>query len=128
MNPKLVMIASAVFLGILGVASQFLPKEILNAFGSEVNFANQLYIQLAGALYLGFGMLNWMAKSNVIGGVYSRPVAVANLTHFAVGAITLTKVVFSQNNLIIYILTIVYVLFALAFTKIVFTHPVKQAN
>ena len=28
------------------------------------------------ALYLGFASLNWMAKDNLIGGIYSPPVAI----------------------------------------------------
>lgn len=126
LNTKFTMTASAVFLGLMGVASQFLPTEILNSLGAESSSAALLIVQLAGALYLAFAILNWMGKNNLIGGVYSRPVSVGNLTHFAIGAITLIKLLFNENNTALIILTIFYAAFALLFAKIVFTHPVKE--
>jgi hypothetical protein len=126
MSTKYIMIASAAFLGLLGAASQFLPAEILVYFNVEANTLNEMIIQLAGALYLGFAMLNWMGKSNIIGGVYSRPVSMGNFLHFLIGAITLANVLFAGNNgTAIIVITILYSLFALAFAKIVFFHPVK---
>ena len=120
------MTFSAAFLGLLGILSQFMPAEILTGLGSEVSSINKFVVQIAGSLYLGFAMLNWMGKNNLIGGVYSRPVSIGNLTHFAIGAITLIKLVFSESNTLLITLTIVYSLFALAFAKIVFSHPVKE--
>ena len=120
------MTTSAVFLGLLGVTLQFLPTEILSNLGVEVNSINKLVLQMLGALYLGFAMLNWMGKNNLIGGVYSRPVAIGNFTHFTIGAITLIKLVFTQGETIFIITGIFYTLFALAFFKIVFTHPIKE--
>jgi hypothetical protein len=34
-------------------------------------------------------MLNWMARANRIGGIYSRPVAMGNFLHFTMGALVL---------------------------------------
>lgn len=126
MNTKILMTASAIFLGLLGALSLFLPSEILTFLRSEVGLINKLIVQITGALYLGFAMLNWMAKENLIGGIYSRPVSVGNLTHFAIGAITLIKLLFTYNNTVLIILTIAYSLFALGFAKVVLTHPVKE--
>ena len=129
MSTKYIMIASAAFLGLLGAASQFLPTEILTYFNADTNALNEMIIQLAGALYLGFAMLNWMGKSNIIGGIYSRPVSLGNFMHFLVGAITLINFLFAGNNgTVIIIITILYSLFAIAFAKIVFFHPVKPAG
>jgi len=49
-------------------------------------------VQIAGALYFGFAILNWTAKGTLLGGIYGRPIVLANFTHFAIGAITLLKV------------------------------------
>lgn len=46
---------------------------------------------LLGAAYLGLAVLNWMAREKLIGGIYSRPVAVGNFTHFLAAAIVLAK-------------------------------------
>ena len=36
-------------------------------------------------------MTNWMVKGSRVGGIYNRPIAIGNLVHFAVGAITLDR-------------------------------------
>jgi len=121
------MIISAFFVGLFGIASQFLPSEILVTLNTEPTTINKLILQLAGSLYIGFAILNWMAKDNVIGGVYSRPVAIGNLTHFTIGAITLIKLLITgQAETTIIILSILYLIFAMMFAKITFTHPVKE--
>ena len=89
------MRASAVFLGVLGAAATFLPQEILVYGGTRPTGASVLLVQIAGALYLGFAMLNWMAQGNIIGGIYSRPVAIGNLAHFTIGCLSLLKFVFA---------------------------------
>ena len=77
------------------------------------------------ALYLGFGILNWMAKGTLIGGIYNRPIAIGNLMHFGVGAIALVKI--SSNiqihSEIIISLSAVYVIFALLFAYVFRTNP-----
>ena len=77
------------------------------------------------ALYLGFGILNWMAKGTLIGGIYNRPIAIGNLMHFGVGAIALVKI--SSNiqihSEIIISLSAVYVIFTLLFAYVFRTNP-----
>ena len=86
-------------------------------------------MQLLGAMYLGFGMMNWMAKGSIIGGIYNKPLVIGNLMHFAIGAITLLKVAFSLNESkeVLIPLTIIYTLFALGFMA-VFTKTPKAVN
>ena len=76
---------------------------------------------------MGFGILNWMAKGTLIGGIYNRPIAIGNLMHFGVGAIALVKVVsnIQIHSVIIISLTIVYVIFAILFAYVFRTNPTK---
>ena len=69
--------------------------------------------------------MNWMAKDSIIGGIYNKPIAIGNLMHFGVGAITLLKVVFGmQDHLAVIIsLTIVYSILALSFTYVFMNNP-----
>jgi hypothetical protein len=71
-------------------------------------------------------MVNWTAKGNLIGGIYGRPIAIGNLTHFVMGALVLIKNYFSSNGVIILIAAIVYMLYAVLFSVVFFTHPLKQ--
>ena len=130
MNTKILMSVSAIFLGIIGLSLSFLPKEILDYLLLESNPFTGLIMQLLGALYLGFGMMNWMGKGSIIGGIYNKPMVIGNFMHFGVGAITLLKIVFNTqaNKEIVIALTIFYSIFAIAFAYIFMKNPNKVAN
>ncbi|RAJ08941.1 hypothetical protein [Arenibacter echinorum] len=86
-----------------------------------------LLLQLLGALYLGLGIMNWMAKGTLIGGIYNRPMAIGNFMHFGVWAITLVKIVFGikVHTEIIISLTVIYTILALCFEYVFLTNPIK---
>src|SRR6201985_830012 len=88
---KLIMTLSAVFLAVIGISLTFLPAEIGGITGIAPDKTFTVILQLLGALYFSFAMLNWMAKGTLIGGIYGKPVSIANLTHFVIGALALTK-------------------------------------
>lgn len=126
------MTGSAAGLAIIGVALSFLPLEAAAYLGVEASPSTQLLFQLLGALYFAFAMLNWMAKDSAIGGIYNRPIAIANFAHFLMGALTLVKGIskVSGSSTVIIILTVFYVLMAVLFGLIFFRNPaaVKRAT
>ncbi len=118
------MIFTVLFLAVSGVSFQFFPDEILRYFGVESSRIFSVFIQLIGALYLGFAMMNWMAKSLVIGGIYARPLSMGNLVHFAIGAIALIKCCISgPTSWFVWAAGAIYSLFAIVFAVVMFTHP-----
>lgn len=127
MNTKIVMTSSALFYGVIGIIFSFLPNEIAGYLNVESNIITILFLKIMSALYLGFGILNWMARGTLIGGIYNKPIAFGNLMHFCVGAITLVKVVSNiKTHLeIVILLTLVYVIFAILFVYIFRTNPTK---
>lgn len=122
MNTKILMISSSIFLASIGILLSFLPNEIIFSLGLTT-----VSLQLMGALYLGFAMINWMAKGAPIGGIYNKPIAIGNLMHFGVGAIALVKIVsnMQEHSEIIIPLTVVYVIFASLFAYVFRTNPIK---
>lgn len=127
MNTKILMITSALFMAVLGAAVSFFPQEIVAHFGGNPDGFGTLVIQCTGALYFGFAMLNWMARSNLIGGIYSRPVTAGNLLHFLMGAIVLLKAAFSgRTGLSILVGAAAYSIFAGAFGLVVFGDPIQE--
>jgi hypothetical protein len=130
MNTKHLMTASAVILGIAGVLLTFMSEEILSSIGLEVTKPLQLLVQILGALYFGFGILNWMTKSGLIGGIYNRPIAVANFTHFFIAGLALIKGLMSSPDfpIVIWICGMVYCVFAVLFGITLFRHPVSDKN
>ncbi|HYF67435.1 MAG TPA: hypothetical protein VD884_04830 [Ohtaekwangia sp.] len=99
MNTKLIMTLSAVTLGAAGISLTFLPEIVLGFLNIPRNNLPLFLIQILGAFYFAFGMLNWMTKANLIGGIYNRPVAVANLSHFLIAGLALVKGLFSNPDL-----------------------------
>jgi hypothetical protein len=129
MNTKFLMISSALLMGIAGVLLEFVPHQVLTFFDSQPTGLNPLLLQLTGALYLGFAMMNWMAKNVLIGGIYARPLAMGNFVHFMVGALALLKYGFSASpTATVWILAVIYSLLAILFGIVFFTHPLKTPN
>jgi hypothetical protein len=130
MNTKLMMSLSAVTLAVIGLGLTFFPNEIAVQFGVNTTKGFKVILQLLGALYYSFAMLNWMAKGSIIGGIYNRPIAIANLTHFMIGGLALTKALMSTQGLpyIIWVLEGIYILFALVFALMFFRDPIGDKN
>ena len=118
------MRASVVFLGALGASATFLPQEILVRAGTPPIGFSVVLVQISGALYLGFAMLNWMAQGNLIGGIYGRPVAIGNLAHFTIAALVLLKSILAgQRAPEVIVGAAAYTVFAILFAIIAFGHP-----
>lgn len=123
MNTKLLLSASAVVLGVAGIAASFLPQELLRAADVESTALLPVFIQLLGALWFAFAMVNWTARGSLIGGIYNRAVAIGNLTHFVIGSFALVKGAMATQDSRLWILTIVYAIFAIAFALLFFSSP-----
>ncbi len=127
MNTKLLMSVSAVTLGAAGIMFSFLPEEIASYM--SMNEASAILLQVLGALYFGFAMINWTAKANLIGGIYSRPVALGNLAHFMIAALALAKYAFnSTGHSYFWVAAFAYAVFAILFGYVFFTTPALQGK
>jgi hypothetical protein len=126
MNTKLLMTSCAVSLAVIGLGLTFLASEIADYFLPGSTVILQLFIQILGAMYFAFAMLNWMAKDSVIGGIYNRPIAIANFAHFLIGAPALVKSLLKHPELpqSLWIVAGLYIIFALLFGKLFITSPV----
>jgi hypothetical protein len=122
------MTTSAITLGVIGLVFTFIPDEVLRHFNWDGNKIILFQMQIQGALYFAFGMLNWVTKSSLIGGIYNRPVAIANLSHFMIAGLAITKGLVSYPNLPLpmYLIGIYYAVFAMLFGIILFRNPINQ--
>lgn len=128
LNTKTLMIAAALYLGIVGFLLTFLPQEIAKFFEAEANQTFVLTMQIVGSLYLGFAMMNWMAKNSMIGGIYSRPLVFGNFLHFLVSAFALIKMIGKYSGdqfVVIGTISILYSIFAICFGYLLRTNPTK---
>lgn len=128
MHTKTLMTLSALLMAVAGLAASFAPAEILAYLDAWSEVVEVTLVQVLGALYLGFAALNWTARGNLIGGLYSRPVALANFMHTGVVAVTLGKLALANPNLDMVIATLVYGIFALWFAAVLFSRPQLNSN
>jgi len=127
MNARILMNVSALFMAILGVAASFFPQEILRYCGSRPEGPGVPLVQITGALYMGFAILNWMARGNLIGGIYSRPVALGNFLHFAVVTVVLLKALAAGEHAPeIVVGAVAYSVIGMWFGLVLFTGPIKR--
>ena len=120
---RALMVISTGFTALLGLGALFLPQEALSYAGYPAEGFAVVLVQVTGALYLGFSLINWMTRAAIIGGIYSRPVVVGNFMHFAIVTITFVKSLTAQAPLLILIVAAVYALLAVWFGAALFTHP-----
>jgi hypothetical protein len=125
----MLLVSSAAVMGVAGVAATFLPHETAILLGTTTDSRVPILIQLIGAAWFAFAMMNWTARGSAIGGIYGRAVTIGNLTHFMVGGLALVKyVVNGAAHPTVVALAIVYVAFALAFTIAFLRGPVPPPS
>ncbi len=124
MNTKTLMIISAIFLAVNGFGFTFFPNEIAGLLINTDNYILILILQILGALYLGFSILNWMSRASLIGGIYNKPILMGNLLHFFTASMALIKLTLDfQDNQLIFSYSIMYSFFTLSFGYVFFTNP-----
>lgn len=123
---KWLMIVSAGFMAVAGLALTFAPHELLGAAQGAQHPALLPAVQLLGALYFGGAVTNWMSKANLVGGVFGRPLAMGNLAHFAIGAMALIRVA-AAGDVRAWLPAVVYAVLAVAFGAIIFIQPKAAA-
>lgn len=130
MNTRLVMTFTSIVLGAIGIFLTFAPEVAINNLNIEAGPTSILLGQIIGGLYFGYAMLNWMAKGSLIGGIYNRPVAVANFTHFMIAGLAIIKSAISVPGLpiAIWVAGAIYAALWLLFAIILFRHPVRSSD
>ena len=121
MNTKILMTTSSLLLALAGIFALFAPDVLLAMLAVLMADPLSVLIQLMGALYFSMAMMNWTARESAIGGIYARPVSLANFVHFFIGTLLLAKYVLSSEfNVSIVLMLVVYAIFAILFYWLVF--------
>jgi len=74
-----------------GVALVFAPDVLLSAVGPGFPPAVGWLGQLLGAAWLGMAALNWLQRDAVLGGIYGRPIVLANLALYFISTLSLLR-------------------------------------
>ena len=127
MHTRVLMALSAIFLAVAGLITSYFPEKVLETHGVVPNNTMLLLIQMMGALYLGFAILNWTARGILIGGIYARPVALGNLLHFAMVGVMLAKAAIVHEVVQLATSAFVFSAFAIWFGVVLFRPPVPKS-
>ncbi len=118
MSTRILLIASGLFMLALGLAASFFPQEVLFYAGMQPTNLGILLVQAAGALYAGFGVVNWAARGALLGRDYNRPLALGNFLHFTMMTFALAKALIAGTlNPTVAAFGVPYLLFASSFGK-----------
>lgn len=115
--------SSAIFMGAAGLGLTFTADDLLRHVRQPDAPILVIFVQMIGALYLGFAVLNWLLRSSIVGGIYGRPLVLANLTHFLIVAIPLVRWAASGAPPGIVVLSVIYAAFAAGFAAVMFREP-----
>lgn len=88
------LLTSALFLALVGAPVLFASQEILATAGST---GGSLAGELLGPAWLGLAGLNWFSRGSRAGGIYGRPLLLANLLTFVPSALTFLRAARAQN-------------------------------
>ena len=120
MNTRILMTLAAAFMSVGGIAATFFTREVLAIHHTTADRGSMLVVQMAGALYLGFAIMNWMSRGNLMGGIYSRPIALGNFVYFMNMALAIGRIAADDPRPSSVVAAIIHGLFAAAFASVVF--------
>lgn len=126
MSTRILLIASGLFLFVPGLAASFFPQEVLFYARMQPTDLGILLVQATGALYAGFGVVNWAARGNPLGWDYNRPLVLGNFLHFTMMTFALAKALVAGTlNPTVAALGVPYLLFAASFGKTLVARPAR---
>ncbi|MET0396307.1 MAG: hypothetical protein ABW277_05755 [Longimicrobiaceae bacterium] len=91
MISTLVSRASAVLLLAGGLALLFAPDVVLPRLVPGFPAGGEWLGQLLAAALLGLAALDWLSRASLLGGIYGRPVVLANTAFYFVAAMALLR-------------------------------------
>lgn len=97
MQPRRLLTLSALILFILGASALFAADELAKLLASPPTPLAEGVVQLAAAGLLAVAINNWMSRGTRIGGIYARPLGMANLTLHLIAGISLGRAAASEG-------------------------------
>lgn len=126
MISSLISRVSASILLVGGLILLFVPDVVLPRFVSDFPEAGLWLGQLLGASWLAVAALNWLSRSALLGGIYSRPIVFTNATLYFVGAMVVLRAASrSPGATVLWVLVVATAIPASAYGWLLFRGPVE---
>ena len=123
MTVNRLVLAAALAYGLPGLALTFGPDAALAWAGASAAPIDLWLAQLLGAALLGLAFLNWVQRHTLVGGIYGRPLLLANLMFVTIAFFASARVWLDLGGRLIAVTTVVLGLFVLAFGGSLFRTP-----
>ena len=120
------MITNGILNGITGLLLIFIPADLLGWADGSAGATATMLTSLLGAALFGIGMLNYLGRSAIYGGIYGKPILMGNLVFHTVAAINLVKFAWESGGMLALSTAIAggcYTLFAAGFIRLNFFPP-----
>lgn len=114
------MVAASLVLGLIAVALIFASEEWTLYFGIESTPALSSTLQVLGAFMAAFAFMNWMSKGMTLGGIYGRPIVMANMVQFAMSAILFVKLSLKVSEPLLWVASVISIVLMLGFARLAF--------
>ena len=120
------MTTNGILNGMARLALIFIPVELLSLADGNAGTAAVLFTSVLGAALFGFGILNYLGRNAIYGGIYGKPILMGNLVFHTVAAINLIKFALGASGIPSLSAAIAggfYTLFAAGFIRLNFFPP-----
>jgi hypothetical protein len=105
----------------------FAPAELCRYFDAGAGEGYNVLLQALGSALLGFAMLNWSNRFSRLGGVFGRPIIMANLGHTATAFLLLVRAAVEEPGYLpLAVPTVAYLVLAVGFGSRLFTAPTQN--
>jgi hypothetical protein len=88
---RILATTSALALAAAGLLLLFAADDVVPRFVSGVQADAAWVGQLLGAAWLGIAALNWLSRGSVLGGIYGRPIVMANAATYFITTTVLLR-------------------------------------
>ncbi len=123
-RPGMLLTLSAIGYFVGAVALVFAPQETAAALGASAGPGQAVLLQVVGSALLGFAMLNWSSRHSRLGGIYGRPLLLANLAFTMTAGLNLLRPTLSDlGRLALTLPTVALLLLAIVFATRLFARP-----
>lgn len=124
MVSRLVSTGSALVLFAGGLVLLFGADDVLPAVAPGFPASEAWIGQLLAAAWLGVAGMNWLQRRSRIGGIYGRPVVVANVGLYFISALTLIGTVRrGAGGPVLWVVTGVFAAFAIVYMALMLRGP-----
>lgn len=123
---RVILVASSILLALLGIACLFVP-DALSSLLFLPNGASAA-LPLAAAPLIGIAGLNWVGRGAIYGGIYGRPIVLANFLTAGIGTLVLLRGQAGTWPLLGSLLISLFALYWLGFGLLLFRGPFRQTS